>query len=167
MPAPESLTSTWTRVLRGVRVTGAARRRQRAQKPWDSGSKVIILLGALVVPAPGAMCAFSKWSEKAVLPESKSMCKWAMQGISGGSGSGLSSRFEEPSHQCAVARHILRKSPNIKWTKDRGKEPERDKADYRRPCLPRAPVAAITLHSNTAYPNPFATTRGDVAPLQD
>jgi hypothetical protein len=25
---------------------------------------------------------------------------------------------------------ILRKNPNIKWTKDRGKEPERDKADY-------------------------------------
>ena len=25
---------------------------------------------------------------------------------------------------------ILRKNPNIKWTKDRGKEPERDKSDY-------------------------------------
>lgn len=25
---------------------------------------------------------------------------------------------------------ILRKNPNIKWTKDRGKEPQRDKADY-------------------------------------
>jgi hypothetical protein len=25
---------------------------------------------------------------------------------------------------------ILRKTPNIKWTKDRGKEPERNKADY-------------------------------------
>ena len=25
---------------------------------------------------------------------------------------------------------ILRKNPNIKWTKDRGKEPQREKADY-------------------------------------
>jgi hypothetical protein len=25
---------------------------------------------------------------------------------------------------------ILRKNPNIKWTKDRGKEPQRDHADY-------------------------------------
>jgi hypothetical protein len=25
---------------------------------------------------------------------------------------------------------ILRKNPNIRWTKDRGKEPERDKDDY-------------------------------------
>ena len=25
---------------------------------------------------------------------------------------------------------ILRKNPNIKWTKDRGREPERDKDEY-------------------------------------
>jgi len=25
---------------------------------------------------------------------------------------------------------ILRKNPNIKWTKDRGREPHRDKEDY-------------------------------------
>ena len=29
-----------------------------------------------------------------------------------------------------VEAGILRKNPNIKWTKDRGKEPERDKADF-------------------------------------
>src|SRR5947207_5783649 len=29
-----------------------------------------------------------------------------------------------------VEAGILRKNPNIKWTKDRGKEPDRDKADY-------------------------------------
>jgi hypothetical protein len=29
-----------------------------------------------------------------------------------------------------VEADILRKTPNIKWTKDRGKEPERDKHDY-------------------------------------
>ena len=29
-----------------------------------------------------------------------------------------------------IEADILRKSPNIKWTKDRGKEPQRDKADY-------------------------------------
>jgi hypothetical protein len=29
-----------------------------------------------------------------------------------------------------VEAEILRKTPNIKWTKDRGKEPERDKDDY-------------------------------------
>jgi hypothetical protein len=29
-----------------------------------------------------------------------------------------------------VEAGILRKTPNIKWTKDRGKEPERDKSDY-------------------------------------
>jgi hypothetical protein len=29
-----------------------------------------------------------------------------------------------------MAARILRKNPNIKWTKDRGKEPQRDKADY-------------------------------------
>ena len=29
-----------------------------------------------------------------------------------------------------VEADILRKKPNIKWTKDRGKEPEREKADY-------------------------------------
>ena len=29
-----------------------------------------------------------------------------------------------------VEAGILRKNPNIKWTKDRGKEPERDKNDY-------------------------------------
>jgi hypothetical protein len=29
-----------------------------------------------------------------------------------------------------VEAGVFRKNPNIKWTKDRGKEPERDKADY-------------------------------------
>ena len=29
-----------------------------------------------------------------------------------------------------VEAGILRKNPNIKWTKDRGNEPERDKDDY-------------------------------------
>ena len=29
-----------------------------------------------------------------------------------------------------IEADILRKKPNIKWTKDRGKEPQRDKADY-------------------------------------
>ena len=29
-----------------------------------------------------------------------------------------------------VEAGILRKNPNIKWTKDRGKEPERDKKDF-------------------------------------
>ena len=29
-----------------------------------------------------------------------------------------------------IEADILRKNPNIKWTKDRGNEPERDKADY-------------------------------------
>lgn len=29
-----------------------------------------------------------------------------------------------------VVAGVLRKAPNIKWTKDRGKEPERDKDDY-------------------------------------
>lgn len=29
-----------------------------------------------------------------------------------------------------VEADILRKTPNIKWTKDRGKEPQRAKADY-------------------------------------
>jgi hypothetical protein len=29
-----------------------------------------------------------------------------------------------------VEAGILRKNPNIKWTKDRGKEPERDRDDY-------------------------------------
>jgi hypothetical protein len=29
-----------------------------------------------------------------------------------------------------VKAGILRKNPNIKWTKDRGKEPERDREEY-------------------------------------
>ncbi len=29
-----------------------------------------------------------------------------------------------------VLAGILRKTPNIKWTKDRGKEPERDRDEY-------------------------------------
>jgi hypothetical protein len=29
-----------------------------------------------------------------------------------------------------VEAEVLRKTPNIKWTKDRGKEPERDQDEY-------------------------------------
>ena len=60
---------------------------------------------------------------------------------------------------------ILRSKPNIKWDKDRGKEPERPKADYpwfwceEEPTTTLAPEKTFTGHRWNAVHLPLATKR--------
>src|SRR4051812_3079771 len=60
-PVRQSLASGRKRVLRGVRATGAAKRRQRVSGPCDGAPKAFIVAGADVLKVTEGRVAAPQW----------------------------------------------------------------------------------------------------------